>query len=170
MSVREHMDLSAISTMNLAGRGGKENLVGALLPGWQRVNEALYDYHKPSHQLRAEIKKQANLQWFDVGKYYQISDSDRDIWMVFINHREGIVSSILGARLGAFCDSLLSHPYYQKLGWHPEVLSVAHKFKNDFPALQFKVKAEILRVDRDFPQLFERIYDEKTKLCHIGTD
>lgn len=160
MMLREHIDLNAISTVNLSGRGGKEVLVGSLLPDWNRVSEALYDYAKPSHNLRAEIKKQANLQWFDVGKYYRISDSDRSIWMIFINHEDGYISSILACTLGKFCDSLLSHSYYQKLGWHPEVFSVAHKFKKDFPALQFKVKAYILKVDQDFPSLFDRIYQK----------
>lgn len=158
MTLRDHLDLNAISTVNLSGRGGKEVLVGSLLPNWNRVSEALYDYSKPSHNLRAEIKKQANLQWFDVGKYYKISDSDRSIWMIFINHEDGCISSIFACTLGQFCDTLLSSPHYQKLGWHPEVFSVAHKFKKDFPALQFKVKAEILRVARDFPSLFEVIY------------
>lgn len=158
MTLRDHIDLDAISTINLSGRGGKEVLVGSLLPGWSRVSEALYDYTKTSHCLRAEIKKQANLQWFDVGKYHDISDSDRGIWMIFINHEDGYISSILACTLGKFCDSLLSTPRYQKLGWHQDVFSVAHKFKRDFPALQFKVKAEILRVERDFPTLFDVLY------------
>jgi hypothetical protein len=78
--------------------------------------------------------------------------------MILINHEDGYIFSILACTLGQFCDSLLATPYYQKLGWHPEVFSVAHKFKKEFPALQFKIKAEILRVERDFPSLFDIIY------------
>ena len=81
MSLTDHLDLTAIADLRVGGRGGKESVLGPMLCGWRRVSAALYDYEIDTltDVVRVEVKKQADLQWFDVGKYFNLSPGDRTI-------------------------------------------------------------------------------------------
>ena len=133
-----------------------------MLPGWKRAHEKLYDYehldYKP--KLRLEIKKQANLQWFDVGKYHQLSEEDKKIFVLFVNHLNGEIQLLLLIQLGDLIDWLCSEDSYKKLGWNDEVFSRAFEFKDKYPALQFKVKLEVLGAYRKAPHRFEVLYEK----------
>lgn len=111
--------------------------------------------------MRLEIKKQTNLQWFDVGKYYKLTEKSRRIWVLFVIHKDGAISLLIAVRLGDFVDLLCSLPAFQALGWNNDVFETAAKFKERYPALQFKVKAEILSLYRAHPDLFDLIYDRR---------
>jgi hypothetical protein len=111
---RELIDIGQIHLLNLSGRGGKESIIGSLLPerlGWSRCKEPndkrLADYIN-RNGLSVEVKKQDNAQWFDVGKYYNLSDADREIIMLFVNHFKGSVIELAAIRLGGFlgCSSI----------------------------------------------------------------
>jgi hypothetical protein len=162
MSLLRHVNISALATVRVGGRGGRETDVAAILPGWRRVSARLYDYELATEGkvLRVELKKQVNLQWFDVGKYYQLTEESRRIWLLFVIHEGGVVSLLLAARLGRFVDRLCSLPDFQALGWNRDVFETAAKFKEHYPALQFKVKANILSLYRAQPDLFEVLYNK----------
>jgi hypothetical protein len=155
----EHLvDLSQVNEVNVLGRGGMENRVSALLPAWERSHAALYDYETEYNgkSLRLEVKKQANTQWFDSGKYYQLNEQNRDIIVLFVNHFQGRIDSIAAVQLGSFVDLLMSQ--YRALGWTEEVMSIAADFKVTYPSLQFKAKAEIVTIMRNYPNNFQVLY------------
>lgn len=163
MSLLPHVNIPAVPTVRVGGRGGSEVNVAAILPGWRRVSAPLHDYELATggKVLRIELKKQVNLQWFDVGKYYRLTDESRRIWMLFVIHEDGAVSLLLAVRLGTFVDRLCSLPDFKALGWNNDVFETAAQFKKDYPALQFKVKANILSVYRAHPDLFEVLYKKE---------
>lgn len=146
----ELLDLNEVRLINIRGRGGKEAHIDRLLPahlGWQRAklskDKRLYDYYNAAFDLRVETKKQENLQWFDVGKYHALSPADQKIVMLFINHRAGIITQIAAIQLSNFVELMVSDYDCSRFGWNREVLTIAHKFKETHPALQFKVQAKI---------------------------
>ncbi len=168
MPLGTHIDTTALDSLSIGGRGGKETHIGAILPGWRRVGGALHDYELDTAEgtLQLELKKQANLQWFDVGKYFELSAQSRLIWLLFVVHDDGVVTLLLAVRLGDFTDFLCSTPKFQKLGWNNDVFQTAARFKTLYPALQFKVKAEVLSLYRAYPELFELIYSRQNTIAN----
>jgi hypothetical protein len=161
----EHLiDESRIDDVNVLGRGGRERDIAVLLPTWRRVGAALYDYETEydGRVLKLEVKKQANLQWFDSGKYYLLNEQNRDIIVLFVNHFDGRIESIAAAQLGAFIDLLISTPQYRAFGWTEEVMSIAADFKIRYPSLQFKAKASIVTMMQNHPSSFQVLYDRQT--------
>jgi hypothetical protein len=156
------VDLSRVRDLNLSGRGGRERDISALLPKWIRASATLYDYHvaHDGDTIRLEVKKQANLQWFDSGKYYHLSKDDRDIRVMFLIHDEGDIVVILVAILGELIDWLCKNR--SKDGWTDEVMKVAADFKNKYPSLQFKARAHIAAISEEAPQLFDVLYRKNT--------
>jgi hypothetical protein len=152
------VDLNRVGEINLSGRGGNEREVSILLPKWTRVSAALHDYETTygGKTIRLEVKKQANLQWFDSGKYYRLSAHDRDVRMMFIIHDGGTIDTILIAFLGEFIDWLVKNRRTD--GWDDEVLRIAADFKKRFPALQFKARAHVAQIFEQAPELFDVIY------------
>jgi hypothetical protein len=69
--------------VNLGGRGGKERLLKKVFEGVERKSESLYDAITLDG-TKLEFKKQSNTQWFDAGKYYNITKEDESILMTFI--------------------------------------------------------------------------------------
>jgi hypothetical protein len=155
-----------LNALKVGGRGGQESQLGLILPNWRRVGGALHDYELDTGQetLRLELKKQRNIQWFDVGKYHMLTNEDRKIWLLFVMHDDDVVTLLLAVRLGTFVDFLCSLPEFQILGWNNEVFEVAARFKTLYPALQFKVRADILPLYRKHKELFETLYDKELKL------
>lgn len=81
--------LQGISSLNVSGRGGSEQVIGsALIPNAERVSAALYDFevNYKGELHRIEIKKQANDKWFDIGKYHDLSEFDKQVVMLFVLH------------------------------------------------------------------------------------
>ena len=152
------IDLSRVHEISVGGRGGKEREASLLLSKWRRSNARLYDYEVSysGDSIRLEVKKQANLQWFDSGKYYRLSDNDRGIRVMFLMHDGGKITAILVALLGELVDWLCEHK--AKDGWTEEVLRIGADFKDRYPTLQFKAKAEIGAIFKECPGLFDVLY------------
>ncbi len=144
------------------GRGGAEESIGELLPAWTRVNHALYDYQidHAGSQVRLEVKKQRNLQWFDSGKYYRLDASEKRIYLMFVMHEGGVIRRLLVSRLGEFIDWLCAHRKAD--GWASEVMEMAALFKTRYPTLQFKACAQIATIARQAPDLFEVLWESES--------
>ena len=72
------IDESMVLGLNIGGRGGKEASLLALFPDYERVSAPLYDFvNAKDSKDRIETKKQANCQWFDIGKYHNLSDDEK---------------------------------------------------------------------------------------------
>ena len=63
------LDSRAVSLVEVSGRGGKEAMLARLFPGLEARNGTLWDAHGVRTDVYLEFKKQANLQWLDIGKY-----------------------------------------------------------------------------------------------------
>lgn len=90
-----------IDTLRVAGRGGKErDIAEVLLPSAKRASSPVYDYEiydeKTNLLYRVEIKKQTNDQWFDIGKYYNLSESDREIVILLIKSHKRVNTNCSG--------------------------------------------------------------------------
>lgn len=155
---RQLIDIERVNDINLAGRGGHERDLSILLSRWNRVNAPLYDYEIElgGEKLRLEIKKQANLQWFDSGKYHGLDQHDRDIRIMFLLHEKGRIDVIAVTCLGEFLDWLLKNR--ESDGWNEEVLKIGADLKTRYPSLQFKARAHIATILNAAPDLFDVLY------------
>ena len=148
---------------NLSGKGGKEYLLKEVFTiqgiKCKLDSEPLYDFIQGEHKL--EFKKQADVQWFDVGKYHNLKEKDKNIDMVFIVTSKGKVDKIpkgeiiyiATMRLGTMIHLLLNNEKYNKLGWTKENLKTCHEQKLKYPTQQAKVKLEVrnfLRENRPY--------------------
>jgi len=159
MRLSTHLiDIVRVDDIDLAGRGGRERDVSMLLSRWHRVNAPLHDYEIEvgGEKFRLEVKKQANLQWFDSGKYYGLNQNDRDIRMMFLLHEKGRINVIAVTCLGEFLDWLFKNR--ESDGWNEEVLKIGADFKRRYPSLQFKACAHIATMLNAAPELFDVLY------------
>jgi hypothetical protein len=158
MSLAKYLDLSKVAAIRIEGRGGKEDVLRPVLKNWRRVSEQLYDYVSPEGAIRLEVKKQEDLQWFDIGKYHNLTARDRSIRLLFVLHWEGRIIRIIATRLGKLINFLRSREEYRRLGWNEDVFETAARFKNDYPKLQFKVPIHVRRLCYKHSRLFETLY------------
>lgn len=158
------VNTSQIDSVMVAGRGGKEqDIAKVLLPSARRVSFPLHDYEiwDGETRYRIEVKKQANDQWFDIGKYYNLSDGDRDIVMLFVNHIDGQIQSVVAIKLGTLLDELLSNNSFIPYGWASDVLKIASELKKKCPQLQFKAKLKVRDFVASHKHLFQVLYERR---------
>jgi hypothetical protein len=159
----EIFDLSQVKSIAIKGRGGKESSIGAILPNGHRVSKSLFDYvveDSGGVEYQIEIKKQTNDQWFDSGKYYNLSDADKQIILLFINHIQGKIVTISAIRLGDLLDILLKDSRFKDYGWTEYALKTAYELKRECPQLQFKAKLKVRDILRSHREHFQLIYEE----------
>lgn len=158
------VNTAQIDSLMVAGRGGKEqDIAGVLLPSAQRVSSPLHDYEiwDGETRYRIEVKKQTNDQWFDIGKYYDLSDSDRDIVVLFVNHIDGKIQTVTAITLGVLLDELLSDDSFIPYGWARDVLKIASELKKKCPQLQFKAKLKVRDFVASHKHLFQVFYERR---------
>ena len=138
-------------TVNLGGRGGKESLLKKVFEGTTRQNAELFDA-MTIDGTKLEFKKQQNTQWFDAGKYHNLSDADRDILMTFIlttkankklELEAGLIDTIFTISLGDFIDILTSAKKHQSDGWEWENIETCYNQKKKYKTQQAKVKVDV---------------------------
>ncbi len=83
--LQEHLDVAAVQRINVSGRGGKEKDLVTLFQNARRVQHAIYDAVLLHNDIeyKLEFKKQANTQWFDIPKYYQLSQEHAAVILIF---------------------------------------------------------------------------------------
>jgi len=141
--VRISIDEQIISEVDLSGRGGKEEEISLLLgTKWQREDASLFDYrHVKFPNERIEAKKQQNTQWFDIGKYNDLDEETKRIWMLFICYRKGKpVDLIYQQRLGDFLNTVCQDTDCRSYGWTEENIESCYEQKLKYPSMQAKVK------------------------------
>jgi len=128
-----------LGKINVSGPGGAEKLfLPVLSEDWERVSASLYDFVNRSTRRKIELKKQANQQWFDVWKYHNLSDDDRQILMTFLVHKNGAIEYVWSIGLGDMIDILLGDDEYTKDGWTSDNLADEYKKKQMYPGRQSK--------------------------------
>lgn len=137
------LDSRAVSLVDVSGRGGKEAMLARLFPGLEARNGALWDACDPASGVYVEFKKQANLQWFDIGKYHRLTPEHERIRMVFILHHQGVIDQIFAIGLGDLLRLLTSSPQHRDDGWCWETIEQASAMKRAHPRLQLKVPLKV---------------------------
>tara|TARA_Y100000592_G_C5360944_1_gene263671 strand:+ start:89 stop:562 length:474 start_codon:yes stop_codon:yes gene_type:complete len=145
---------------NVGGRGGKENMVLSLFnENLKRVSKPLYDAVSPNGD-KIEFKKQADDQWFDLPKYYNLSDKDKKIIMTFIMHKSGKVVKIAVVSLGEMLTRLIDNPKYSEYGWTSDAMETLHLLKQKSPKIQSKIKLKTRSFLEDNSDIVKVIYNE----------
>ena len=154
------IDERVIPSIDVSGRGGKESHLMPLLPDYKRVNESLFDFISCEGDERLEIKKQANLQWFDVGKYHNLSEADRQIKMTFLLHKGGLIRLIFYIELGEMLDILCADPKWRKHGWTKENIKTCHDQKLKFASMQAKVQLGVKKFYEKYHNKVETVWGQ----------
>jgi hypothetical protein len=129
-----------ISSVDISGKGGAEAKIFPLFENrLTRKNEPLYDAVDEDTVERYEVKKQKDLQWFDVGKYYRLEPVEQDIVMMFVIYDDTGISLIFTQRLGDFVTTCCADPEFAKDGWTEENIAEAADKKKQYPKMQYKV-------------------------------
>ena len=144
--------------VRIDGKGGKEKILARVFPKSQRHNAALFDLVDNTGHPR-ELKKQANTQWFDIGKYHLVSPAEKDILMTFIMHDKGKIQSIFEIKLGEMLDLLTSNKEYRKWGWTSSNMQMCAKQKKLYPTQQAKVKVEVKKFYKENKEKFNLLWE-----------
>ena len=153
------VDKQKVAITNVGGRGGKEAVLLPLFKeSLKRVSAPLYDAISPSGE-KLEFKKQANTQWFDLPKYYDLTKEDKKINMIFVLHKDGKVKKIASVKLGDMIDRLLDNPKYADMGWTSEMLESLYRLKKRHPRFQAKVGLDTKPFLIDNKDIVKVIYD-----------
>ena len=115
-----------ISKCNFKGRGGKENqILSCFTNNLIKENGELFDCIDEDTKEKYELKKQKNLQWLDPRKFFDLSDDDKKITMVFVLYdgSSGFCDTIATIRLGDFV----------KIVYTDEHLESARNYAEKFP-------------------------------------
>tara|TARA_R100001594_G_scaffold143035_1_gene190596 strand:- start:266 stop:745 length:480 start_codon:yes stop_codon:yes gene_type:complete len=158
LKINENQIISA----NLGGRGGKEAAALSLFANdLTRINHVLFDAIDPLGN-KFEFKKQANLQWFDIGKYYNLTQEEKNIYMVFLVHKNGELEKVATIRLGKFIERLTSSPKHAEDGWTKKTIRFMHEIKKIHPRFQTKAPLKVKQFLSDNSDVVEVLYEKTT--------
>ena len=151
-----------ISNVNISGRGGAEQKIFPLFENhFERVNDPLFDAIDAESGFAYEFKKQKDLQWFDVGKYHDLTDNERAITMTFFTYDDKGIDLIVEQDLGSFVDTCCADPELQKDGWTTANIEAGAVNKKLYPKMQFKVPLKTRRYFRKYADKVNVIYSRK---------
>lgn len=123
-----------------------------------RKNAPLYDAistFQGNHLI--EMKSQQNTQWFDIGKYHELTSIDRSITMLFVMHTgKEVVDEIWEIPFGEFLDIVCSDEVFQKDGWTNSAIQSSAALKLEYKSIQLKAKLNLRTFQTRHP-----------RACHI---
>jgi hypothetical protein len=145
-----------LSRTNLKGYGGKESILSSILrrvDGWERSSHKLYDYRNDMLGCLVECKKQADLQWLDPSKYYDLSSEEREIRFLFIVlDKRGFVEILFSVRCGDLVDRF----------WSQDHVRDAYGYICKYPKDQIKSSMKTRKFYAENQDIISTIYHRKT--------
>jgi hypothetical protein len=145
-----------LSRTNLKGYGGKESILSSILSrvdGWERSSHKLYDYRNDMLGCLVECKKQADLQWLDPSKYYDLSSGEREIRFLFIVlDKRGFVEILFSVKCGDLVDRF----------WSQDHVRDAYKYICKYPKDQIKSSMKTRKFYAENQDIISTIYHRKT--------
>jgi len=151
-----------ISNIDISGRGGAEQKIFPLFENnLERVNDPLYDAVDSESGARYEFKKQKSLQWFDAGKYHNLTPEQRNIVMTFFNYDDKGIDMIVEQDLGSFVDTCCQDPDFQKDGWTLDNIRDGAQKKIEHPKMQYKVPLKTRQYFKKYADRVKVIYSRK---------
>ena len=91
MILTQHQ-IENLLALNVKGAGGKDRELAEAL-GHNRVSERFYDATDPTG-IPWEYKKQSGDQWLDLIKLSELSEAEKDIGILWFNHKGGAIQSV----------------------------------------------------------------------------
>ena len=147
--------IQTLSQTNLKGYGGKENVLSSILSsvdGWERTSHKLYDYRNDMLGCLVECKKQANLQWLDPSKYYELSREEGDIRFLFIVvDKKGFVDLVFSVRTADLVDRF----------WSKDHVRDAYEYIRKYPKDQIKSSMKTRKFYAENRDIVSTIYERK---------
>jgi len=140
-----------VSKCNFKGRGGKENqVISCFTNNLIKENGELFDCIDADSKEKYELKKQRDLQWLDPRKFFNLSDDDKKITLVFILYdSSGFCDVIATIRLGDFV----------KIVYTGEHLKSAKNYAKKFPKDQIKSGIKIRDFIKDNKDIVEILWN-----------
>ena len=143
-----------ISKCNFKGKGGKESqILSCFTNNLIKENGELFDCIDDDTKEKYELKKQKNLQWLDPRKFYNLSNDDKKIIMIFVLYDDssGLCDTIATIRLGDFV----------KIAYMEEHLKSAKNYAKKFPKDQIKSSIKIRDFIKDNEDSVEILWKSK---------
>tara|TARA_R110002020_G_scaffold13026_4_gene47116 strand:+ start:336 stop:818 length:483 start_codon:yes stop_codon:yes gene_type:complete len=137
------LNKNVLAHIDMSGRGGKEKQFQPAMPGYERVNDPLRDFVNEETNHSRELKKQQNLQWFDVGKYHNLSNAEKQIGMVFVLHKDKKIQDVFEIDLGNMLSLLVGDEDFRADGWTTANIADCHAKKIQHPTMQVKVPLKV---------------------------
>ncbi len=134
---------------DVSGAGGKEKEIVDCFEDLIVTSKQLYDAVDDNGN-RYEFKKQRDTQYFDTGKYGSLSEEEKEIWMVFIQHEKGSINNVQKIRLGELLKLLGDDANHAKNGWSDEAIQMDYLLKNKYPKKQLKTPLNVKKFLRDY--------------------
>ena len=145
-----------LSKVNLKGYGGKENIISSILSkveGWERSSHKLYDYRNDILGCFIECKKQANLQWLDPSKYYNLNKKEKEIVFLFIVlDKQGFVDILFSIKCGDLVDRF----------WSTDHIRDAYNYICKYPKDQIKSSIKTREFYAENKDIITTIYHKNT--------
>jgi len=145
-----------LSRANLKGYGGKESILSSILSrvdGWERSSHKLYDYRNDMLGCLVECKKQADLQWLDPSKYYDLGSKEREIRFLFIVlDKRGFVEILFSVKCGDLVDRF----------WSQDHVRDAYEYITKYPKDQIKSSMKTRKFYAENQDIITTIYHRKT--------
>ncbi len=145
-----------IPTIDMSGRGGAEKVFGPILEDFHRVSKPLWDFE--STEEKVELKKQKNLQWFDIGKYHNLTKQEKQIVMMFVIHDGNNILSIDTINLQNLLELACKDQECQRSGWTYQNIQQCHLMKTSFQPMQVKVPLKVKRFIAKYRKSFQNVY------------
>lgn len=149
------LNTDALRSAKVDGRGGKESELLALFPTLRRESRPLYDFVDDVDGVKYELKKQKNVQWFDLSKYHNLSDDEREIrLLVVLLDKKKEIDIVSIVQLGSFIDKMrdINHD------WSEVMLKAANDFKKLLMTTQIKTPVNLRKMVAKYPEIFDTIY------------
>ena len=145
-----------IPTIDMSGRGGAEKVFGPILEDFHRVSKPLWDFE--STEEKVELKKQKNLQWFDIGKYHNLTKQEKQIVMMVVVHDGSNILSIDTINLQNLLELACKDQECQRKGWTYQNIQQCHLMKTNFRPMQVKVPLNVKHFIAKYRKSFQNVY------------
>lgn len=132
-------DKTLLLSLNFGGKGGKEREITQIFPSLLRKDSKKLDFICQEETVIYEMKKQQNLQWFNLSKFYNLKGPEQKINFLFICiDKGGLIDLIFCIEKGVFLNILIEDRSNDDSGWNLTSIDLAHQLANVSSKVQCK--------------------------------
>lgn len=156
----EIKDKSLLLHIDFSGRGGREKQIKKLFPSLKRHDRKGYDFVSED-AIIYETKKQANMQWFNLAKFHNLSKSEQRIKLLFICvDSNNLVDLIFCVEKGDFLKILVDNKEMRDRGWSWGAIEKAHELVKLASTIQPKTSIIMRNFFKKYRKEVEVIYEK----------